>query len=173
MDLLAGWAGGHQHWPGWLFGAAMIAITIAPPYAYVLYGVHRGRLTDRHLGDRRQRAIPLLLGTAAAATGIAILGLAGAPRLLLAATATTGAGLLAAAAVSRFWKMSGHTAAAAAVLVICAGIFHGWPLLAAPVVALIGWARVRLKDHTAAQVVAGGAFGAAIALVAMPPLAGW
>jgi membrane-associated phospholipid phosphatase len=51
--------------------------------------------------------------------------------------------------------------------------FHGWPLLAAPVVALIGWARVRLNDHTIAQVVAGAAFGAAIALVAMPPLTGW
>jgi membrane-associated phospholipid phosphatase len=69
--------------------------------------------------------------------------------------------------------MSGHTAAAAAVLVICAQTFDGWPLVAAPVVALIGWARVRLKDHTVAQVVAGTAFGATIALVGMPPLAGW
>lgn len=173
MQLLTGWAGGHYQPPGLLFGAATVVITIAPPYAYVLYGVRRGRFTDRHLGDRRQRVIPLLLGTAAAAVGIAVLGLAGAPRLLLAATATTGLGLLAGAVVSRFWKMSGHTAAAAAVLVICAEAFQGWPLLAAPVVALIGWARVRLEDHTVAQVLAGAAFGATIALVALPPLVGW
>jgi membrane-associated phospholipid phosphatase len=69
--------------------------------------------------------------------------------------------------------MSGHAAAAGAVLVISAEVLHGWPLLAAPVVALIGWARVKLKDHTIAQVTAGTAFGAAIALVALPPLAGW
>jgi membrane-associated phospholipid phosphatase len=42
-----------------------------------------------------------------------------------------------------------------------------------PLVALIGWARVRLNDHTIAQVAAGTAFGAAVALVAMPPLADW
>jgi membrane-associated phospholipid phosphatase len=173
MQLLLGWAGGHYRPSGLLYGAAAVLITIAPPYAFVLYGVQRGRFTDRHLGDHRQRIVPLLLGTAAAAIGIAVLALSGAPRLLIAGTATTGIGLLIGAAISRFWKMSGHTAAAAAVLVICAQVFHGWPLLATPIVALIGWARVGLRDHTIAQVVVGAAFGALVAWVAMPPLAGW
>jgi hypothetical protein len=45
MLLLAGWAGARYRPSGLLFGAAAVLITIAPPYAYVLYGVHRGRLT--------------------------------------------------------------------------------------------------------------------------------
>lgn len=57
MQLLAGWTGARHRPSGLLFGAAAILITIAPPYAYVLYGVHRGRLTDRHLGDRLAQVI--------------------------------------------------------------------------------------------------------------------
>jgi membrane-associated phospholipid phosphatase len=170
MDLLLGWAGEHGRAAGLLSGLAAALIIIAPPYAFVLYGVRRGRFTDHHLGDRRQRLVPLLFGVATSAAGIVALALAGAPRLLIAGAGTTGIGLLVGAAVSHFWKMSGHTAAAAAVLVICAGVGHGWPLLAAPMVAVIGWARVRLKDHTVSQVCAGAAVGALIAGIVMPLL---
>jgi membrane-associated phospholipid phosphatase len=36
-------------------------------------------------------------------------------------------------------------------------------VVAWPAVALVGWSRVRLRDHTTAQVVAGAAVGAATA----------
>ncbi|GAA5187042.1 hypothetical protein GCM10023322_34500 [Rugosimonospora acidiphila] len=172
MELLLGWLGGSTHAAGLLFGGVTILITIAPPYAFVLHGVRRGRFTDRHLGDRRQRLIPLLMAMAATGIGIFILVRLGAPRLVLAGAGTVGLGLLVGAAINHFWKMSGHTAAAAAVLVICAEVGHGWSLLAVPVIALIGWSRVRLGDHTVAQVVVGAAVGALIAAVAMPILAG-
>jgi membrane-associated phospholipid phosphatase len=107
--------------------------------------------------------LPLILGIVSMIIGVIALALAGAPRLLLAGIGITAVGLLAGAAVSRFWKMSGHTTAAAAVLVICAAVGHGWPLLAAPLIALVGWARVRLGDHTVAQVVVGALVGAIIA----------
>jgi membrane-associated phospholipid phosphatase len=170
MDLLLGWAGGHHRLSGLLFGALAVLITIVPPYAFVLLGVRRGRFTDHHLGDRRQRMLPLILGIIAMVAGVVALALAGAPHLLLAGIEITAAGLLAGAAVSRFWKMSGHTTAAAAVLVILAAVGHGWPLLATPLIAVIGWARVRLGDHTVAQVVVGALTGALIAalMIATP-----
>jgi hypothetical protein len=172
LELLLGWTGEHGRAAGLLFGLAAVLIIIVPPYAFVLYGVHRGRFTDHHLGDRRQRLVPILLGMATSVVGIVVLALAGAPRLLVAGAATIGIGLLAGAVVSPFWKMSGHTTAAAAVLVICAEVRHGWPLLAAPLVVVVGWARARLKDHTVGQALAGAAVGALIAGVAMPLLAG-
>jgi membrane-associated phospholipid phosphatase len=170
MDLLLGWTGGHHRLSGLLFGVLAVLITIVPPYAFVLLGVRRGRFTDHHLGDRRQRMLPLILGLLAMVTGVVALALAGAPHLLLAGIEITAAGLLAGAAVSRFWKMSGHTTAAAAVLVIVAAIGHGWPLLATPLIAVIGWARVRLGDHTVAQVTVGAVVGAVIAalMIATP-----
>lgn len=172
LELLLGWTGEHGRAAGLLFGLAAVLIIIVPPYAFVLYGVHRGRFTDHHLGDRRQRLVPILLGMATSVVGIVVLALAGAPRLLVAGAATIGIGLLAGAVVSPFWKLSGHTTAVAAVLVICAEVGHGWPLLAAPLVVVVGWARVRLKDHTVGQALAGAAVGALIAGVAMPLLAG-
>jgi membrane-associated phospholipid phosphatase len=172
LELLLGWTGEHGREAGLLFGLAAVLIIIVPPYTFVLYGVYRGRFTDHHLGDRRQRLVPILLGMATSVVGIVVLALAGAPRLLVAGAATIGIGLLAGAVVSPFWKMSGHTTATAGVLVICAEVGHGWPLLAAPLVVVVGWARVRLKDHTVGQVLAGAAVGALIAGVAMPLLAG-
>jgi membrane-associated phospholipid phosphatase len=171
LELLLGWTGDQGRPAGLLFGLAAVLIIIVPPYTFVLYGVRRGRFTDHHVGDRRQRLVPILLGMATSVVGIVVLALAGAPRLLVAGAATIGIGLLAGAVVSPFWKMSGHTTAAAAVLVICAEVGHGWPLLAAPLVVVVGWARVRLNDHTVAQVAAGAAVGALIAGVAMPLLA--
>jgi membrane-associated phospholipid phosphatase len=171
MDLLLGFTGDRDRPAGLLFGMTAVLITIAPPYAFVLLGVRSGRFSDHHLGDRRQRSVPLFLGLLAALACAAALALAGAPRLLLAGIETTGIGLLAGAAVSRFWKMSGHATAGAAVLLICAKVGHGWPLLAAPLLCLVCWARVRLGDHTVAQVVAGAAAGALIAACAFTPLA--
>ncbi|WP_018787212.1 hypothetical protein [Micromonospora sp. CNB394] len=37
------------------------------------YGVRRGRLTDRHVGDRTQRARPLSIGLASVAAGLLLL----------------------------------------------------------------------------------------------------
>ena len=152
-------------------------ISVLPPYAFVLLGVRRGRFTDRHLSDRRQRILPICLGLLAAVVGAIALALAGAPKLLLFGIETTGAGLVVGGVITRFWKISGHTLAAGVVLVVCAGLWHGWPLLAAPVLVLVGWARVRLKDHTVAQVIAGAATGSLIAGLmlatpAWPALAG-
>ena len=160
MDLLLGWVGGGRRPAGLLFGVLAVLISILPPYAFVLRGVRRGRFTDHHLGDRRQRLLPICLALLAAVAGLVALALAGAPRLLLFGIETTGAGLVAGGVITRFWKLSGHTTAAAAVLVVCAGVGHGWPLLAAPALVLVGWARVRLHDHTVAQVIAGAAVGA-------------
>ena len=59
--------------------------------------------------------------------------------------------------------MSIHSAVAAGSLVILALTFGPRLLVAAPLLAVVGWSRVRLRDHTVAQVLAGGVLGALIA----------
>ncbi|MFD6114087.1 phosphatase PAP2 family protein [Streptomyces yangpuensis] len=55
---------------------------------------------------------------------------------------------------------AGVSAGSVAVLAMT----HGpWVLLAWPVVAVVGWSRVVLRDHTLAQVLAGSASGAVVA----------
>jgi hypothetical protein len=153
--------------PGLARGLAMGAVAAlfesVLPYLYILRGVRTGRLTDHHIGDRRQRLVPLLVGMGSVLAGLVVLLLADAHRELLAAVGAGGVGLVVAAAVNHWWKMSIHAAVAAGSVVILM-LVYGWPLLAAaPLVGAVGWSRVELKDHTWAQVGVGVVVGALVA----------
>ncbi|MET7875626.1 phosphoesterase PA-phosphatase [Micromonospora profundi] len=136
------------------------------PFAYILGGVRRGRFTDHHIGRREQRRVPLLVGLGSVTAGLALLAVLGAPRPLLALAVAGLVGLVVAVSVSHWWKMSIHSAVAAGTLVILAMTFGRGFLVAAPLLAVVGWSRVRLRDHTVPQVLAGGVVGALIAALA-------
>jgi membrane-associated phospholipid phosphatase len=159
----SGWHGVHWAWRGLGFGAVAALFESLLPFLFILSRVRSGRITDHHIGDRRQRLVPLVVGLGSVVVGFLVLSLLGAPRELIAAVVAGFVGLLVAAAINHFWKMSVHAAVVAGSVVICAEVFHGWPLLAAPLVALVGWSRVRLKDHTAGQVLVGAVVGALVA----------
>jgi hypothetical protein len=153
--------------PGLARGLAMGALAAlfesVLPYLYILRGVRTGRITDHHIGDRRQRLVPLLVGLGSVAAGIAVLLLAHAHRELMAAVVAGGVGLVVAAAVNHWWKMSIHAAVAAGSVVILCLVYGPVLLLAAPLVGAVGWSRVELKDHTWSQVLVGTVIGALVA----------
>ncbi|HWH00382.1 MAG TPA: hypothetical protein VNV66_13895 [Pilimelia sp.] len=155
------------HWAlglGW--GSLAVLFCALVPYGVIWLGVRRGRLTDHHIGVREQRRGPLLYGLASVLVGLGVLVLLGAPWPLVAMVVVMFAVLLLVTVVNQFWKLSAHAAVAAA----SAGVLvleFGPPLLVSlAVVAVVGWSRVRLRDHTPAQVAAGVAAGAAVG----PPL---
>jgi hypothetical protein len=49
-------------------------------------------------------------------------------------------------------------------------VFGGWLLASWAAVALVAWARVRMRDHTVAQVLVGVALGALAAGTVFPAL---
>jgi membrane-associated phospholipid phosphatase len=161
--LLLGWHSTHWSWSGLGYGATAALFESLLPFLFILSRVRSGRITDHHIGDRRQRLVPLIVGLGSVAVGFAVLTLAHARRELIAGVVAGFVGLLVAAVVNHFWKMSVHAAVAAGSVVICAEVFHGWPLFALPLVALVGWSRVRLKDHTVGQVLVGAVVGALVA----------
>jgi membrane-associated phospholipid phosphatase len=133
------------------------------PYGMILLGVRRGTLSDRHIGVRSQRTRPLTLGLLSVLAGLTLLLVLGAPRELVALVVASFAGGAVGTAINHFWKMSVHASVAAGSAVVLVLVF-GPPLLAAwLVVAAVGWSRVRLRDHTTAQVLTGTVIGAAIA----------
>ncbi|WP_410810502.1 phosphoesterase PA-phosphatase [Micromonospora sp. 067-2] len=154
-------APGAAHGLAWGLLATLFVTGI--PFAYIVGGVRRGRLTDHHIGRREQRRVPLLVGLGSVAAGLALLAVLDAPRPLLALAVAGLVGLVVAVSVSHWWKMSIHSAVAAGTLVILALTYGGRLLVAAPLLAVVGWSRVRLRDHTVPQVLAGGALGALIA----------
>lgn len=73
------------------------------------------------------------------------------------------AGVAVALAVSVFWKISIHTACVAGSVCVLAILVHPALMACAPVIVATAWARVALREHTLAQVVAGAAVGAVTA----------
>jgi membrane-associated phospholipid phosphatase len=146
---------------GWWLVA--VVFTVVLPMGFVLRGVRRGRLSDHHIGVRAQRPVPLLVGMASVTFGLVLLVAAGAPADLVALVAAMVGGLVVSLLVTLRWKISLHTGVAAGSVAVAALAFGPALLALSPVVGLVGWSRVQLGDHTAAQTVAGAGLGAAVA----------
>ncbi|MEU8083500.1 phosphoesterase PA-phosphatase [Micromonospora sp. NPDC049101] len=165
LIVTVSWHSARRPGQGLVWGLLATLFVIGIPFAYVVGGVRRGRLTDHHVGRREQRRAPLLVGLASVTAGLALLVVLGAPRAVLALAVAGLVGLVVAVSVSHWWKMSIHSAVAAGALVILMLTFGTRLVVAAPLLVLVGWSRVRLRDHTVSQVLAGGVLGALIAAV--------
>ncbi|BCJ56250.1 hypothetical protein Asp14428_77250 [Actinoplanes sp. NBRC 14428] len=156
-----------------LWGLIAAAAASFIPITYIIRGVRRGHWTDKHVGVREQRKLPLLVCLVSTAAGSVTLAVAGAPRELLALIACMVAALVVAVAVTLAgrWKISVHSLVAAGTAI--ALVVVGGPALLAtlPLAAAVGWSRVRLRDHTPAQVVAGAVVGACATGLLFPALA--
>jgi hypothetical protein len=162
--VLIGWHSGGRAGIGWGLVAALFTAVL--PTLFIAYGIRRGRWSDRNVGARRPRLAVLGFSAASVAAGLTLLAAGGAPRLLTGYLAFMLASLAVLAAVTTVWKISIHCAVASGSVTILALSF-GWLVwLAYAPVALLGWSRVELEDHTVAQVVAGAVLGAGAAALA-------
>jgi membrane-associated phospholipid phosphatase len=149
--------------PGLGWGLLALLFSAIIPYTVIRVGMRRGNITDHHIGVREQRRTPLLLGLASVTLGLALLIALGAPRELLAMVAVMLATVAGIAAVNLRWKLSAHTAVAAGSTTVLTILYGPLLLTTALLVALIGWSRVQLRDHTPTQVTAGAGLGTIIA----------
>jgi len=159
--LAVGW---HAHGAvglGWGALAALFAGVV--PMAFISRGVRRGQWADRYVGAKRARLIVLGFIIASVAAGLALLVGFGAPRELSGYVACMLASVAVLAAITTAWKISIHCAVAAGSVTILCLLFGPWVTPAYLLVALTAWSRVIVKDHTAAQVIAGSLLGAAAA----------
>ena len=145
-------------------GLAFIAMAFAGviPYGAILIGVRRGMLVDHHVSRRKQRPKILAIGVVSVSVGLVVLSWMQAPRAVFALLAAMTVGGVISLAISTFWKISMHAAAAAGTVACLTVLVSPWWLFAAPVVLLTSWARVILRDHTATQVCVGAVVGATV-----------
>ncbi|MGY4644594.1 hypothetical protein [Cellulomonas sp. URHB0016] len=156
--LLLGWRATGT--AGLVDGAVAALFVAGIPYAVVVAGVLAGRWNDRMLTTRRQRIVPILSNITFATVGLVMCLVTDAPGTLAAfivAAIGTQALLF---VVNLGWKISFHAGVSAGIVLIL-GQELGVVLipLLAPVVVLICWARVRLREHTVAQVAIGAPVG--------------
>ncbi|MCP9000022.1 phosphatase PAP2 family protein [Pseudarthrobacter sp. RMG13] len=160
--------------PGAVGYGALAALFVCVLPLVVLLGLVRlGKVTDHHVSNRKQRAPVLLMALASVAAGLLVLQAADAPRSVMVMVLAIVGGIVVLAAVSPFWKISGHAAAVSSAAVISVLMLGpAWlPLLL--LVPAVGWSRVVLRAHTLAQVVAGSLFGGLVMAGLWWLLRGW
>ncbi|MGH3777063.1 MAG: hypothetical protein ACRDRR_15265 [Pseudonocardiaceae bacterium] len=145
---------------GLLWGLAGVFFASIGPTAIIVIGVQRGRWSDRHLTVREHRRVPLIAAFAFVVLGLVLLVVLNAPREVIATEAAMLAGLVVSTPITRVWKISFHTGVAAAVGLILTIALGPILMVTYPLLAAIGWARVQLRDHTLAQVLAAVPVGA-------------
>lgn len=137
----------------WL-GFFLLAAVLAPLF-YVLLSIRRGKVSDLDLRTREQRTGPMLVTIGSLTLASLIIWLAGAPRLMVILALACSAEMVALFLVTRRWKISMHSAAAAGIAVIAWNLLGStsWPFMV--LVVLVAWSRVRLRQHSVAQTILG------------------
>ena len=156
----------HPWWIGLAWAAVAATGCGIIPYALILRGVRTGRLGDRHIYAREQRAAPLVssMVSVLVTLGVLLLGSAPAPVVAIVAAALSGLVWVLALTVGARWKVSVHAGvaggAAVALLWLEPDPFMRWVVVL--LAGLVGWSRVYTRSHTPGQVCAGLAMGALV-----------
>ncbi|WP_353710504.1 phosphatase PAP2 family protein [Arthrobacter sp. K5] len=144
------------------FGAVAVLFVCVLPLAAVVVLVRMGKVTDRHVSDRKQRFPVLAMSVVSLLAGLGVLLAINAPYSVIVVVLAIVGGVVVLAVISLFWKISGHAGAIALTTVITVLILGTpWiPLLL--LIPAVGWSRVVLRAHTVAQVVAGALVGGGV-----------
>ncbi|MCB5164184.1 hypothetical protein LG634_04950 [Streptomyces bambusae] len=161
VTLLVGWHADRMTGVAWGLVAGVFCAAL--PALWIGWGRRRGWWGDRHVRRRQDRLLVLPGIMASVAAGIALIVLLDGPFELVALIAAMLVALVVFLGVTTVWKISFHTAVPAGAITVAAVAFGPWALAAVPLLALVGWSRVVLRDHTTAQVWAGALLGAPIA----------
>lgn len=131
------------------------------PVLYIAWNVRNGNITDLHMQVRRERIRPFIVTLLCTALAFAVLVAIGAPRLMPMFALFTLIQLALMTLITFVWQISMHAMSITGA-VIATGALYGAPiaLVMSPLVLVVGAARYKLRRHTLAQLVAGGAVGA-------------
>jgi membrane-associated phospholipid phosphatase len=149
-----------------LWTLVYVALVCLLPLSYIGYMVYRGRITDMHMRVRQQRLRPLAVSVVCTGIAWGVLRLLGAPAIVQHLGLITLVQIALMALITYVWQISFHTVSISGATVAAGALFGLLPaLLTLPLVLLVGAARLKLKRHTPAQVVAGAFVGGLIPLV--------
>jgi membrane-associated phospholipid phosphatase len=170
LALVIAWASSPTPAMAVLWGGIAAVSASVLPYALILRGVRRGRLTDKNISLRQQRIRFAAVAIASILTGLTVLAAFDAPAEMVALQASIAAGVACGWVITLWWKISVHAAIAAGAATVLLLVFGLALLVVWPLVALIAWSRVQVGDHTPAQVLAGIALGIVVNATIFPLL---
>jgi membrane-associated phospholipid phosphatase len=144
-----------------------ILVAILVPLGFILWRVRQGKLTDFHIMLREQRLLPMLLVIVCVGVAWGVMLAGGAPERLLVVLGMALVLTIFLAVITLRWKISIHACVNAAVWLTAWSMYslNGW--LAAALILLVAWARVRLGRHTVLQTAAGVGIGLVFGVAAL------
>lgn len=162
LPLAVAWQATYSIGPTLLWGLIVALTSSILPMAVIVWGARTQRWEGHHVRNRHGRLIPFLALIGFTAIGLGILVAADAPWPVIALDIAQVTALLVTGAITVGWKVSMHTAVGGGAVVVLAVTYSPWlwPLML--LVAAIGWSRVHIRDHTAAQTAGGAIIGALV-----------
>lgn len=140
---------------GVLWALACTFMQVVPPTVFFTIRLRQGAYTDDDVSVRSQRNELYLFGLGNVLIGTAVLSLFGAPLPFIAMFAGAAAINVLAWIINLYWKISVHAASIGSVATIASLYSRPLGLLLWLSALALGWARVRTRNHTPAQVAAG------------------
>jgi membrane-associated phospholipid phosphatase len=163
--LIVGYAALSTPAEGLKWSGICILVLVLPPTIFYYIRLRQGVYADEDVSIREQRNELYLFGFIWALIATALLSYFGAPQPFLALLICALLFALINGGINLFWKISGHSTAIAATATIA--LLYSQPLGAVlwACAALVGWARIRTRNHTPMQVLAGFCSAAGVILV--------
>lgn len=147
----------------WLWAVVYILLVCLLPVFYIAWMVYRGKISDMHMQQRSERYLPFLVSILCTTAAWWTLRFLGAPAILPLLALFSLAQIIVMALITLVWQISMHAMSITGVAIAAALIFGiGAALLTIPLIMLVGAARLNLKRHTPAQVLAGTFVGAVV-----------
>lgn len=131
------------------------------PMIYVFWLYSSDRISDLDMSVRQEREMVFSAFVIFYGVGAATLWFAHAPRLMIAAMLGYLLSTLIVQYITRYWKISTHALGITAPWIALTLLYGRQPLPFVVLIPMVCWARVYLKAHSVAQVLAGAALAIA------------
>jgi hypothetical protein len=142
-----------------VIAAVAIGCGVLFPRLCIEYGVRRGWFSNPDLSRRQERALPLAIGAVSVMAAILLVHIAGGAQAVVDSLYAMAFVLAIGLGVTFIWKVSLHVAAMTGAVIILGQLLGAVCVLLVPLVILVAWSRLELREHTLAQVGAGAVVG--------------
>ena len=139
----------------WQLAFMTTLFTSIGPMLYVFWLYSTDRITDLDMSNRIERERVFGGIVVFYLAGTVVLWLTHSPRLLIATLAGYTLSTIVVQYITRYWKISTHALGITAPLVVLCLLYGREPLPFLILIPMVCWARVYLRAHTIAQVIAG------------------
>ena len=145
----------------WAFYSFFFLLFLA---AFLIYGVHKGFLTDLDVSKRKQRPLLFIVSLIISTVYLIGLYLLHAPQILVVFTYAIILCLILFSIINTFIKASLHVATVSAFLIALSLEYKGLYFILLLFIPLVAWARVKIKRHSVAEAIVGGILGSLLSL---------